>query len=77
MPRNVDAFALFFIVIVMLVSGYFVDHGPWCFRNGVRMGVVDDQGIGVLAPPAMPAAPRMPDIPKMPAMPVMPRLPQM
>jgi len=76
MPRNVDAVALFFIVVIMLVTGYFVDHAPICLANGVRIGVVDDQGIGVLAP-------RVPDPPRLPAPPAMPapsnlvRLPDM
>jgi hypothetical protein len=66
MPRNVDAFALFFIVLIVLVSGYFIDHGPVCLANGVRMGVVDDQGIGVLAPPQLPDPPRLPALPSTP-----------
>ena len=65
MPRNVDAFALFFIVLILLVSGYFADHAPICLANGMRIGVVDDQGIGVLAP-------RLPDPPRLPAPPAIP-----
>jgi hypothetical protein len=81
MPRNVDALALFFIVLIMLVSGYFADHAPICLANGVRIGVVDDQGIGVLAPrlpdpPAIPAPPKMPAMPHLCALPDMPQLPR-
>jgi hypothetical protein len=78
MPRNVDAFALFFIVLIVLVSGYFIDHGPMCLADGVRIGVVDDtHEIGVIAPrmPALPSPPAMPAPPKMPAMPELVRLP--
>jgi hypothetical protein len=66
MPRNVDAVALFFIVLIMLVSGYFADHAPICLANGMRIGVVDDQGIGVLAPPRLPDPPRLPALPSPP-----------
>ena len=81
MPRNVDAVALFFIVVIVLATGYFVDHGPICLADGVRIGVIDDNGVMVVAPrvtprhqPAMPAPPRMPALPQMPAMPQLPRL---
>jgi len=76
MPRNIDAIALFFIVVVLLLSGFVIDHGPLCLANGVRFGVVDDQGIRVVAPP-LPRAPKMPAPPRMPAMPQMPTLPQL
>jgi hypothetical protein len=75
MPRNVDALALFFIVLIMLVSGYFADHAPICLADGVRIGVVDDQGIGVLAPrlPAPPAIPAPSNLVRLPDMPQLPR----
>ena len=78
MPRNVDAVALFFIVVIVLVSGYFIDHGPLCVANGVRIGVIDEHGIMVVAPriPKPPAPPAMPAPPKMPEMPEMPQLPR-
>jgi hypothetical protein len=81
MPRNVDAVALFVIVLIMLVSGYFADHGPVCLANGMRVGVVDGEGIGVLAPripdpPAIPAPPKMPAMPHLCALPDMPQLPR-
>jgi len=76
MPRNVDAVALVFIVVVVLFFGFVADHGPWCFANGVRVGVVDDHGFRIVAPP-MPRAPRMPVPPRMPVMPTMPTMPQL
>jgi len=66
MPRNVDAVALVFIVAFVLFFGFVADHGPWCFANGVRVGVVDDHGIRVIAPPAPPALPRLPVLPQLP-----------
>jgi hypothetical protein len=79
MPRNVDAVALFFIVVIVLASGYFMDHGPWCMANGLRIGVINEHGFMVVAPPVPrpPAPPAMPAPPKMPAMPDMVRLPAM
>jgi hypothetical protein len=69
MPRNVDAFALFFIVVVVLVSGYFVDHGPWCFANGMHVGHFHDHGFSVIVPrpPRPPAPPSMPEMPQLPS----------
>jgi len=66
MPRNVDAVALFFIVVLVLFFGFVADHGPWCFANGVRVGVMDDNGIRVIAPPVPPALPRLPALPPLP-----------
>ncbi|MGA2182002.1 MAG: hypothetical protein ABSH47_03160 [Bryobacteraceae bacterium] len=69
MPRNVDAVALFFIVVIVLVSGYFMDHGPWCLANGLRIGVVDEHNFMVVAPrpPRPPAPPAMPAMPHLPS----------
>jgi hypothetical protein len=82
MPRNVDAVALFFIVVIVLVSGFFIDHGPWCFANGMRVGVVNDREFMVIAPraprpPALPAMPAPPALPRMVAMPSLPQLPRL
>ena len=70
MPRNFDAFALFLIVMFVLMAGFFEDHGPWCFRGGPRVGVVDDSGFMIVAP----HAPAPPALPKLPALPALPRL---
>jgi hypothetical protein len=75
MPRNVDAVAVFLIVIVVLVGGYFADHGPWCLANGMRIGVMDDSGIMVVAPPRVPTPPRPPAMPALPQMVTLPQLP--
>jgi len=69
MPRNVDAVALFFIVVAVLFFGFMSDHGPWCFENGVRVGVADEHGFRIVAPPAPPALPAMPSMPAMPSLP--------
>jgi len=80
MPRNVDAVALVFIVVVVLVTGYFADHGPMCLADGIRIGVVNDRDIRVIgplvppAPPRMPAPPRLPGLPQLPILPQLPRL---
>jgi hypothetical protein len=81
MPRNVDAVALFFIVVIVLVSGYFIDHGPWCVAKGLRIGVIDEHGFMVVAPriprtprpPAPPAIPAPSEMVRLPAMPQLPR----
>jgi hypothetical protein len=81
MPRNVDAVALFFIVVIVLVSGYFIDHGPWCLADGLRIGVVNEHGFAVIAP-RPPRAPRPPAPPVIPApsellrLPALPQLPR-
>jgi len=66
MPRNFDAVALFFIVVIVLMAGFFEDHGPWCFRGGPRIGVVDDSGFMIVAPPVAPRPPRPPAPPAFP-----------
>jgi hypothetical protein len=81
MPRNVDAVALFFIVVLVLVTGYFIDHGPVCIANGLRLGVVNEHEFMVVAP-RMPAPPRPPAPPAIPApsdlvrLPALPQLPR-
>jgi len=64
--RNFDAVALLLIVMFVLTAGYFEDHGPWCFGNGPRIGVVDDNGMMIVAPPRPPRAPRPPVPPAFP-----------
>jgi hypothetical protein len=68
MPRNVDALALFFIVAIVLTTGYFVDHGPVCVTRHMRVGVINQHEFVVVAPqaPKPPSPPTMPEMPQLP-----------